>query len=137
MKSCVFRGFFFNLSTLLTRDYKTFLIVLQHGTTLRLRGRRPAYPSGLLCSLVVSSRSTLGPVQIHSLFHRLHAQHSTDSAWLRLFHGLSLDRHPSVSRFVLRNFLVVMYQSCHFIYSFMNRHMCMRRHYRTISIVIM
>ena len=43
-----------------------------------------------------------------SLCHGLRAQHSTDRAWLRLFHGLSLDRHPSVSGFVLRNFF-----SCH------------------------
>ena len=44
MKSCVVHGFFFNLSTSLTRDYKTFIVVLQHGTTVRLRGGWPAYP---------------------------------------------------------------------------------------------
>ena len=44
MKSCYFNGFFFNLSTSLTLDSKTFLVVWQHGTPVRLRGGRPAYP---------------------------------------------------------------------------------------------
>ena len=45
IKSCVFHGFFFNLSTSLTRDYKTFLIVLQQGTTVSLRGWWTACPT--------------------------------------------------------------------------------------------
>ena len=44
MKSFVFHGFFFNLSTSLILDSKTFLVVWQHGTPVRLRGGRPAYP---------------------------------------------------------------------------------------------
>ena len=55
----------------------------------------------LLRSLVVWSRSTLGRSKRLSLFHGLRTQHCADRAWPRLFHGLSLDRHPPVSGFVL------------------------------------
>ena len=58
MKSCVFHGFFFNISTSLTRVYKTFLVVLQHGTTVRLQGGRAAYPNADLES---GQQKTSGP----------------------------------------------------------------------------
>ena len=57
MKSSVFHRFFFNISTSLTCVYKTLVVVLQHGTTVRLQGGRAAYP---YCWPAVWTREHLG-----------------------------------------------------------------------------
>ena len=44
MEYCVFHEIFLNLITSWTRDYKTSLVVLQHGTSISLRGQGSACP---------------------------------------------------------------------------------------------
>ena len=90
-----------------------------------------------LRSLVVWSRSTLGPVQVPSLFHGLRIQHCADRAWTDCFTvSLRTGIRLSPGLFCVTS-LVDLSHLCHFAFCFMNTYIFMRRHYIPISIVFM